>query len=58
MAQAKTETFDPALVRTACIAKALGHPVRIRILEILASREGCIWTLTGPEFATASTPRR
>jgi DNA-binding transcriptional ArsR family regulator len=42
MAQAKTEAFDPVLVRTACIAKALGHPVRIRILEILASREGCI----------------
>ena len=42
MAQAKTEAFDPALVRTACLAKALSHPVRIRILEILASRKGCI----------------
>jgi ArsR family transcriptional regulator len=42
MAQAKTETFDPALVRTAGLAKALSHPVRIRILEILAARKGCI----------------
>jgi DNA-binding transcriptional ArsR family regulator len=42
MARPKTETFDPALVRAADLAKALSHPVRIRILEILASREGCI----------------
>ncbi|OGD21241.1 MAG: hypothetical protein A2Y70_06135 [Candidatus Aminicenantes bacterium RBG_13_64_14] len=42
MAQAKTEAFDPVLVRTAGLAKALSHPVRIRILEILASRKGCI----------------
>lgn len=42
MAQAKTETFDPALVRAAVLAKALAHPVRIRILEILAGRRGCI----------------
>jgi ArsR family transcriptional regulator, arsenate/arsenite/antimonite-responsive transcriptional repressor len=42
MAQAKTEAFDPALVRTAGLAKALSHPVRIRILEILAARRGCI----------------
>lgn len=42
MARAKTEAFDPALVRTAGLAKALSHPVRIRILEILASRQACI----------------
>jgi len=42
MAQAKTKTFDPALVRAAALAKALAHPVRIRILEILASRRGCV----------------
>jgi DNA-binding transcriptional ArsR family regulator len=42
MAKAKTESFEPALVRTAVLAKALSHPVRIRILEILGSREGCI----------------
>ena len=42
MAQAKTSAFDPALVRTAALAKALAHPVRIRILEILAGRRGCV----------------
>jgi DNA-binding transcriptional ArsR family regulator len=42
MAQAKTGSFDPALVRTAELAKALAHPVRILILEILASRQACI----------------
>lgn len=42
MARAKTETYDTALVRTAGLAKALSHPVRIRILEILAAREGCV----------------
>jgi len=42
MARAKTEAFDPALVRTAALAKALAHPVRIRILEILADRTACI----------------
>jgi predicted transcriptional regulator len=42
MAQAKTSAFDPALVRTADLAKALAHPVRIRILEILAGRSGCV----------------
>jgi len=40
--RAKTEGFKPALVRTAGLAKALSHPVRIRILEILASRRACI----------------
>jgi len=40
--RAKTEGFDPALVRTAGLAKALSHPVRIRILEILAARRACI----------------
>ncbi len=42
MAQAKTKSFDDALVRTAGLAKTLSHPVRIRILEILAARKGCI----------------
>lgn len=42
MARAKTEPFDPALVRTAGLAKALAHPVRIRILEILAGRRTCV----------------
>jgi len=42
MAQAKTASFDPALVRAAALARALAHPVRIRILEILAGRRGCV----------------
>lgn len=40
--RAKTEGFKPALVRTAGLARALSHPVRIRILEILAARRACI----------------
>jgi ArsR family transcriptional regulator len=42
MAQAKTAPFDPGLVRTAGLAKALAHPVRIRILEILAGERSCV----------------
>ena len=42
MAQAKTEPFDPALVRAAALAKALAHPVRLRILEILGGRRTCV----------------
>jgi len=42
MARAKTDAFDADLVRTAQLAKALAHPVRIRILEILGGRKGCI----------------
>ncbi len=42
MAQAKTAPFDPELVRTAALAKALAHPVRIRILEILAGHRSCV----------------
>jgi DNA-binding transcriptional ArsR family regulator len=42
MARAKTEAFDRDLVRTAVLAKALAHPVRIRILEILGGRQTCI----------------
>jgi len=40
----KTKTIDPsdkAIVRSAAIAKALGHPVRIAILKILAERDTC-----------------
>lgn len=32
---------EKALVRSASIAKALGHPVRIAILRILAERDTC-----------------
>jgi len=42
MAKAKTGSFEPGLVRMAGLAKALAHPVRIRILEILGGRRGCV----------------
>ena len=42
MAQAKTELFGDELARMAATAKALAHPVRIRILRILAERKVCI----------------
>jgi ArsR family transcriptional regulator len=32
---------DPAIERSAAIAKALGHPARIAILKILAQRNTC-----------------
>lgn len=40
----KSSTVDPsdkAIARSAAIAKALGHPVRIIILKILAERDTC-----------------
>lgn len=38
-----TETpFDAQVVALADLAKALGHPARLRILEILAQTPGCI----------------
>jgi len=42
MAHAKIEPFEPELVRAAGLAKALAHPVRLRILEILGGRRGCV----------------
>lgn len=36
-----TTMDDPSTKRAAAIAKALGHPVRITILKILAQRETC-----------------
>ncbi len=33
---------DAANERLACLAKALGHPVRVAILRRLAREEGCI----------------
>jgi len=32
---------DPATLRSATIARALGHPARIAILKILASQDTC-----------------
>ncbi|MDR9365447.1 MAG: metalloregulator ArsR/SmtB family transcription factor [Balneolaceae bacterium] len=42
MAITKAELFDKKQVQTAEFAKALGHPARIAILEILSKRDTCI----------------
>lgn len=42
MAITKAQLFDENQIKTAELAKALGHPARIAILEILASRNTCI----------------
>lgn len=42
MAITKAKLFDKKQVKTAEYAKALGHPARIAILEILAQRDTCI----------------
>ena len=42
MSNLPQETFDARLVELSSLAKALGHPARLRILEILASTPGCI----------------
>ena len=38
----KLDLKEPALVRPAEIAKAIGHPARIAILKILAEKNTCI----------------
>lgn len=42
MAITKTELFTPELQRTAEMLKAMGHPARLAILELLAKRQNCI----------------
>ena len=42
MVQAKTEKFSAAVTQMAQIAKALGHPARIAILNLLVERKACI----------------
>lgn len=42
MATAKIQSFTDAEVRLAAWAKALGHPARIAILNVLAQRQTCI----------------
>ncbi len=42
MAITKAKLFNDKQVKTAEFAKALGHPARIAILEILAQRDTCI----------------
>lgn len=42
MAITKAKLFDENQKRTAELMKALGHPARIAIIELLAERETCI----------------
>lgn len=42
MASPKTEDFTPDVIQVAEFAKALSHPARIRILQILSETESCI----------------
>lgn len=42
MALTKAHKFNKQQIRTAELAKALAHPARIAILEILAQRDTCI----------------
>ena len=38
----KTENFNPAQNKTAKLAKALGHPARIAILQSIIKKNSCI----------------
>lgn len=42
MGATKTEHFSSEQNKIACIAKALGHPARVAILEYLARTDACI----------------
>lgn len=42
MALTKAHKFTSQQIRTSELAKALGHPARVAILEILARRDTCI----------------
>ena len=42
MGLAKTEEFTKSQNELAVIAKALGHPARIAILQFLASKKACV----------------
>lgn len=42
MATAKTEAFEETVVELAAAFKALAHPARIEILQVLARRGTCI----------------
>jgi ArsR family transcriptional regulator len=42
MAITKAKLFDTSQKRAAELMKALGHPARIAIIELLAERETCI----------------
>jgi ArsR family transcriptional regulator len=42
MATTKAKLFDTSQKRTAELMKALGHPARVAIIELLAERNTCI----------------
>jgi ArsR family transcriptional regulator len=42
MTQIKTQTFDLKLEEVAELMKALAHPARLSILELLSERESCM----------------
>jgi len=42
MGLTKTEGFTKGQVELAALAKALGHPARIAILQFLAARKACV----------------
>lgn len=42
MGLTKTEGFAKSQIELAAIAKALGHPARIAIIQFLASRKACV----------------
>lgn len=42
MAITKAQLFNKQQIKTAELAKALSHPARIAILELLARRDACI----------------
>jgi len=42
MGATKTEGFSAQQNETAALAKALGHPARIAIVQHLASQQGCV----------------
>ena len=42
MGLTKTDNFSEQQLRLAQITKALGHPARIAILEVLLSRNSCV----------------
>lgn len=42
MGVTKTEGFTKSQVDLAAVAKALGHPARIAILQFLAARKACV----------------
>lgn len=42
MAYSKKEQFSPIEIRLAALAKALSHPARIAILQLLIAKKSCI----------------